>query len=636
MTDQTTTQNKPLQYRDFNLRFAHYDPAKGTFKVWVEGETPGGSMKPENAEQLTFDPKTFWDDPILFRNGLLGRLERLKLDRAGYFDLGARLADLALPKQTVRPLFEKSLVALKGGEGLRLRLRIDAPELAQLPWEFMLLPQASGEPQDADFLALRRQISIVRTDTVEAAERKLPTGAPRIVGVLSAPLDQDELDISKDKDALAMAIKVLNQAAKEELIQLVWVEEGATRAKLEEALKDGAAVFQYSGHADFAAEQQGQLYLEDAKGNSDPYSAQQLAVLLGNAGVRLVMLSACESGRRNGRMVWSGLAPALTRERIPAVVANQYKIRDTAAILLAARLYPRLLSGYTIDEALFEARQAIHSAGSLEESDWGVPVLYLRDTTGVLFTIPERNSENKLSNGPFLEVADKFGQVEGNVVDVALGEVTGGQISVHNTVDVVKAGANFTSVKINKFGADMAGSNVEVRVRNNEGKVVGEQRANAIIERVDKIEFHSEPSTPFPRPNNPQIEEKIRVDAAAPNEVVVGEIFDLAVAIRQPNSPVPAFDDLSRHFSAEGTTFRADPEEVVRYRVAVSASNCEIYGRSEYVFLLKPCRDSEVVFFQLSAKKPGRLSILVQAYQDDDNLAAMTRVQLIAQIEAAR
>lgn len=99
---------------------------------------------------------------------------------------------------------------------------------------------------------------------------------------------------------------------------------------------------------------------------------------------------------------------------------------DTAAILLSARMYPRLLSGYTVDEALFEARQAMHSANGLEQRDWGVPVLYLRDTTGVLFPIPERNSENKLSNGPFLEVADKFGQVEGNVVDVALGEVTGG------------------------------------------------------------------------------------------------------------------------------------------------------------------------------------------------------------------
>lgn len=40
MTDQTTTQNKPLQYRDFNLRFAHYDPAKGTFRSGSRARRP--------------------------------------------------------------------------------------------------------------------------------------------------------------------------------------------------------------------------------------------------------------------------------------------------------------------------------------------------------------------------------------------------------------------------------------------------------------------------------------------------------------------------------------------------------------------------------------------------------------------
>lgn len=132
----------------------------------------------------------------------------------------------------------------------------------------------------------------------------------------------------------------------------------------------------------------------------------------------------------------------------------------------------------------------------------------------------------------------------------------------------------------------------------------------------------------------PDIEEKIRVDAAAPAQVVVGQIFDLAVAIRQPDSPVLVFDDLSQRYSSEGTTFRSEPVEVVKYRIAISAPSCEFYGPSEYVLLLKPHRDSEVVFFQLSAKQPGRTSILVQAYQEGDNLAGMTRVQLNAQIEA--
>jgi CHAT domain-containing protein len=271
--------------------------------------------------------------------------------------------------------------------------------------------------------------------------------------VLSAPLDQDELDISKDKDALDKAVKALNQAAKEELIQTTWVENRDTRTKMEEALKNGAAIFQYSGHADFASEQQGRLYLEDPQGNSDPYPAQQLAVLLGNAGVRLVVLSACESGRRNGRMTWSGLAPALTRERIPAVIANQYKIQDTAAILLSARLYLRLLSGYTVDEALFEARQAIHNAGTLEQPDWGAPVLYLRDTTGVLFPLPEKVTEGKTAGEPFLRVARKINEVEGETIEAEVGRFRSGNIEVTSEIGKVKAGGRAVGVTIKNFGS---------------------------------------------------------------------------------------------------------------------------------------------------------------------------------------
>ncbi len=447
-------ERKPAEYRDFNLRFAHYNPAGGTFKVWVEGETPGGTMSPNAAETLTYVPKPFWKDPILRTGGLLGKLDRRSLPKDQLFKLGELLAGLALPEKTVRPLFEKSLAALKGGQGLRLRMRIDAPELAQLPWEFMHLPRAAGEPQDADFLALRRDVSIVRTDTVEAAPRELPDRIPRIVGVLSRPEDQDRLDVAKDRAALDTAVKAFNQAAGQDLIRVAWVENPATRARLAEALKDGADVFQFSGHATFALGQAGQLVLENEEGESDLYPAAQLAQLLGNSGVRLVVLSACESGRRNGTMVWSGVAPALAREKIPAVVANQFDILDTNAILMAARMYPRLLSGYTVDEALFEARQAIYqqSQDVGQNRDWGAPVLYLHDKTGALFPPPGAGARGGAGRTPFVEVANTFHTVKGEVIDVILKEMTGGRLVIHDVVDVVETGGSFTSLRIDHLG----------------------------------------------------------------------------------------------------------------------------------------------------------------------------------------
>jgi hypothetical protein len=347
------------------------------------------------------------------------------------------------------------LATLKGGEGLRLRLRIDAPELAQLPWEFMLLRQASGEPQANDFLVLRPNISIVRTDTVDVVGRPLPNRIPRVVGVLSRPEDQERLNVDKDKEALDTAVKAFNQAAEMETIKVAWVEKPATRDKLVDALKAGADIFQYSGHATFELNEEGKLMLEDPENDyeSDPYPSGQLAQLLSGAGVRLVMLSACETGRRNGRLVWSGVAPALTRERVPAVIANQFDILDTNAILLSARIYPRLLSGYTIDEALSEARGAIfQQKDGFEKRDWGAVVLYLHDETGVLFQVPEKAVDDEQGHGPFLKVANKFGQILGNVIDTVIGEVTGGRIVIKNVVDVVEKDANFTSIRIDKFG----------------------------------------------------------------------------------------------------------------------------------------------------------------------------------------
>ena len=129
------------------------------------------------------------------------------------------------------------------------------------------------------------------------------------------------------------------------------------------------------------------------------------------------------------------------------------------------------------------------------------------------------------------------------------------------------------------------------------------------------------------------IEEKIRLDVAVPKTVAVNHTFEIAVAIRQPDSALLDAEGLPKTTSASGRVFRSVSEDIVRYRVTVSAPDCEVHI-GEYVFLLRSGSDSEVCFFQLTAKRAGDISILVQAYQEDDVLAAMTRVQLVASLEA--
>src|SRR5205814_28426 len=135
----------------------------------------------------------------------------------------------------------------------------------------------------------------------------------------------------------------------------------ATLDAMVAALQPGADIFAFAGHGVFdQANQQGQLLLEKPDGTEDRYDGAKLGQLLSSAGVRLAVLGACLTGRRSGRFVWGGVAPVLTSDQIPAVIANQFTIGDKNAGKLAGAIYPLVLGGYTVDEAVFAGRQAVY------------------------------------------------------------------------------------------------------------------------------------------------------------------------------------------------------------------------------------------------------------------------------------
>jgi hypothetical protein len=70
---------------------------------------------------------------------------------------------------------------------------------------------------------------------------------------------------------------------------------------------------------------------------------------------------------------------------MPAVIAMQFEITDSVAIILARAFYESLARGAPVDTALAEARLAIFAAD--DGIEWGAPVLYLRAHDGRLFDI---------------------------------------------------------------------------------------------------------------------------------------------------------------------------------------------------------------------------------------------------------
>ncbi len=387
--------NQPLTYRDFNLEMTDWKD-DGTFRVRVVGETPNGrTMRADQAETVVYRQEDF--------KRPLGKLSNRSATQDELMQLGAKLADLMLPGR-VRTMFEDSLNMLEQkGEGLRLRLSIEPIRLSALPWEYTHVQRAPGEKVPNDFLAWQRHVSITRYENLGSALTR-PTGKDkiRIVVALASPHEEPNnpsnfspLDVKADETAITSAIGELK--GKMPAVEAVVLKQ-ATREALLNAIS-GTDIFHFAGHGVFDGAElapdgtfrkKGQIVLETMDNKADPYPSDQLARILGDTGVRLVMLGACNSAARDEGGAWTGVAPALVREKIPAVVAMQYPVADTAASKFMTYAYARVLAGYTIDEAVFEGRLAIFSQAQdwAASRDWGAPVLYLRDDDGLLFPLP--------------------------------------------------------------------------------------------------------------------------------------------------------------------------------------------------------------------------------------------------------
>lgn len=375
-----------LNLREFPLRVGRISARSGQFPIRVAGPVPGG-MLPDTARiRQVYTPEIF-ETP---EGSLLQALAARRITGAQLYRLGGILCDLLLPER-VRRLFLDSLEWVhQQNKTLRLRLIIEDPRLAVLPWEYLYL-KPSGETHDDPlfFLALRQDLSIVRHEATRQAEPVAPAQSSyRLVAAFASPQDQRSLNLDSERLALEA---MLNQAqASPEIgkITPAW-ETGATRSRLRRALEQPAELFHFAGHGKYDG-RRGTLLLERPPDqNSDFYPADRLANLLRAARTRLAVLNACETAQSSGENPWSGVANALMRAGVAAVVASQYTLNDANALDLSVEIYRSVLSGESVDRAVYRARQALFQNAGLENRDWGALVLYLRTADGVLFPTPE-------------------------------------------------------------------------------------------------------------------------------------------------------------------------------------------------------------------------------------------------------
>lgn len=324
-------------------------------------------------------------------------------------DFGRALFNMVFRQSPqISDLLAKSAMAAQQGpniQGLRLRLRINAPELAMLPWEYVY-DQAQEE-----YLCLRYQSPLVRVLDVPEPIKPLEVRGPlNILGMVvdNPGPDWTPLDADKERRTIEAAIGNLES---ENQIKFRWVQGTTPQHLLEAMQQDSWHVFHFIGHGGVAdigddkndataydavhdglgtiadgnrrSHTDGFVVLSDGAGGARPVYANELRLLLqGDGSLRVAILNCCDSARGDRVNTFASPAAALVRSGIPAVVAMQFPITDAGAISFAANFYKAIARNDTIEKAVTFARLAMRFDSKVE---WAIPVLFTRSGSGKLF-----------------------------------------------------------------------------------------------------------------------------------------------------------------------------------------------------------------------------------------------------------
>jgi formylglycine-generating enzyme required for sulfatase activity len=282
----------------------------------------------------------------------------------------------------IRSCYDRSVEhADRQDRGLRLKLRIQSPQLAALPWEFLY------DARCAEYVCLSTHTPVVRYMELPQPPQVLQVTPPlRILGMIAAPTNLPELDVAREKERVGRALSgLISQGT----VQLTWLE-GQTSRDLQKAMRRGGLwhIFYFVGHGGFdPLTDEGLVALVNEEGAAQYLPATQLARLLADhRTLRLAVLNACEGARGSERDIFSSAAAILVRRGIPAVLAMQYEITDAAAVEFARSFYEALADGLPVDAAVSEARKGVSLSVS-NSVEWGTPVLYMRAPSGLLFDL---------------------------------------------------------------------------------------------------------------------------------------------------------------------------------------------------------------------------------------------------------
>lgn len=385
----------------------------------------------------------------------------------------------ALFASDIRRAYDKASAraeALHEGR-MRVRLWIDdeAVELHALPWERLYHPsRAYAVP-----LATSTQTPFSRYTSLEIAEPPPVTDQPiKLLAAIANPLNLPgglaPANVAVEVESLRQALSEFDKAKqlqvtllpgrtglapeqREQLEAEGWkIVDGNT--SLDNLLRHlpGQHAFHFVGHGAFKragdhGPGQAALYLEKLDGAWQAVKDDEIVSRLAAIGElpHLIFLVACESATRdaNAEHPFVGFGPKLVRAGVPAVVAMQAVVPVEMARQLSGEFYRRLFEHGDIDEALSQARLVIFNP---KQTDWAIPVLFMRLKDGLLFAKPEKEKKPSGINISFGGSGNIGSFVGGNVVTTTVTQTVSGAAagSVPTGVQLAELIKQFTQIKL--------------------------------------------------------------------------------------------------------------------------------------------------------------------------------------------
>ena len=264
------------------------------------------------------------------------------VEMAAAKEIGGRLFNAVFQGEVYACLHATISAAQSSGQGVRILLRLN-PGLGDLPWEYLY--NAAWN----QFFSLSADTPIVRYLELNPPIRPLPVSPPlRMLVMISSPSDFAALDTQDEWQRLNTALQPLIEGG---LLDLDLLDHADLLTLQRKLRQETYHIFHFIGHGAFdEINQDGMLMFCDEKGRGMPLSGQNLgAILHDHRSLRLAVLNACEGARTSREDPFAGAAHSLVQMGLPAVIAMQFEISDTAAVLFAQEFYTALVDGYPVD-----------------------------------------------------------------------------------------------------------------------------------------------------------------------------------------------------------------------------------------------------------------------------------------------